>query len=76
MEDKISVDITDPIITENIEEEAYEISQIYSQIKIDNLEHKHKILVVMITLMIVIALSIVMRVMRSLNIMNHSLANI
>ena len=40
MEDKISVDITDPIIAENIEEEAYEISQIYAQIRIDNLEHK------------------------------------
>ena len=40
MEDKIYVDITDPIITENIEEEAYEISKIYAQIRIDNLEHK------------------------------------
>ena len=40
MEDKISVDITDPIIAENIGEDAYEIYQIYAQIRIDNLEHK------------------------------------
>ena len=34
--------ITDPIIAENIEEDAYEISQIYAQLRIDNLEHKTK----------------------------------
>ena len=39
---KILVDITDPIIAEKIEEDAYEISQIYAQIRIDNLEYKTK----------------------------------